>query len=210
MPSADITANSSDFCSTLHASTGVDARSDLRRNRLVARAALDPLAHAERSQALCRHLWQWFAERQPASFGFCAPFRGECDLWPLAQQLVAAGWQGCMPVAETVAAPMVFRAWLPQAAMTRDRHGIAVPDTETVAAPEFLLLPVVAVDTRGYRLGYGGGYFDRTLAALQMKGKTPVCIGIGFELCRVADIQPQPHDQPLQWLATENGLQAIT
>jgi 5,10-methenyltetrahydrofolate synthetase len=210
MPSADITAISGDFFSTLHASSGVDARSDLRRIQLATRAALDPQTHRERSQALCEHLWQWFLTRPPASFGFCAPFRGECDLWPLALQLVAAGWQGCMPVAETAAAPMVFRAWSPHAAMTQDRHGIAVPDTATVAAPAILLLPVVAVDARGYRLGYGGGYFDRTLAALKAQGETPLCIGIGFELCRVADIQPQAHDQPLHWLATENGLQTFT
>lgn len=210
MPSADNTANSGDFCSTLHASTGVDARSALRRDLLAARAALDPKTHAERSHTLCQHLMQWFAAELPASFGFCAPFRGECDIWPLAQQLVAGGWQGCMPVVETTAAPMAFRAWSAHAKMTQDRHGIAIPDTATVAAPEFLLLPVVAVDARGYRLGYGGGYFDRTLAALRAQGETPVCIGIGFELARVADTHPQAHDQPLQWLATENGLQAFT
>lgn len=93
--------------------------------------------------------------------------------------------------------------------MTKDRHGIAIPDTAQVAAPDILLLPVVAVDPRGYRLGYGGGYFDRTLAMLQAQGKFPVCVGIGFELARATDILVQAHDQPLQWLATENGLQAF-
>ena len=69
--------------------------------------------------------------------------------------------------------------------------------------PNIILLPLVAFDRQGFRLGYGGGYFDRTLAALVPR---PLAIGVGFELARVADIRPQAHDLPLDAVVTEAGI----
>ena len=94
--------------------------------------------------------------------------------------------------------------------MVSDRHGIAIPDTAPGTAPEVLLLPVVAVDPSGFRLGYGGGYFDRTLDALAHGGMLPLCIGVGFALAQVDDIYAQPHDRRVDGLATETGLTAFT
>jgi len=84
--------------------------------------------------------------------------------------------------------------------MTTDPHGIPVPRTERCVIPDVLLLPLVACDPNGYRLGYGGGYFDRTLAENVPR---PLAIGVGFELAIVPNIYPEPHDIPLDIIVTE-------
>jgi 5,10-methenyltetrahydrofolate synthetase len=87
--------------------------------------------------------------------------------------------------------------------MNIDRHGIPVPAAGEFVTPNIVLLPLVAFDTQGFRLGYGGGYFDRTLAALVPR---PFSIGVGFELAHVADIRPQAHDLRLDAMVTETGV----
>jgi len=84
-----------------------------------------------------------------------------------------------------------------------DRHGIPIPQDGPNIVPDIVLLPLVAFDTQGFRLGYGGGYFDRTLAMLVPR---PLAIGVGFELGRVADIRPQAHDIRLNAVCTEIGV----
>jgi 5,10-methenyltetrahydrofolate synthetase len=91
--------------------------------------------------------------------------------------------------------------------MTTDRHGIPIPDTRTVAAPDVILLPLVAFDESGYRLGYGGGYFDRTLASLTPR---PIGIGVGFELARIDTVRPTAYDIPLDVIVTETELRDIS
>lgn len=86
--------------------------------------------------------------------------------------------------------------------MTIDRHAIPIPADGAVLVPDVVLLPLVAFDRRGFRLGYGGGYFDRTLAAIVPR---PFTVGIGFEIARVDTIQPQQHDIPLDAVVTEAG-----
>ena len=95
---------------------------------------------------------------------------------------------------------MHFRPWVPGAAMVLDRHGIPHPAAAAEVVPEVVLVPLNAFDAAGYRLGYGGGYFDRTLAQLDT-----VAIGVGFELGRVPSTWPQSHDRPMQWIVTEAG-----
>ena len=86
--------------------------------------------------------------------------------------------------------------------MRADAFGIPVPAEFQPLTPEVVLVPVNAFDAAGYRLGYGSGFFDRTLAALR---PAPCAIGVGFELGRVGSIQPAAHDQPLDWIVTERG-----
>ena len=108
-----------------------------------------------------------------------------------------------MPVVTAVGAPMVFRAWTPSAAMSSDRYGIPIPADGAAVIPDIVLLPLVAFDPQGFRLGYGGGYFDRTLAAMVPR---PRAFGVGFELGRVPDIRPQAHDIRLDAVVTEAGV----
>ena len=180
-------------------------RRRLRSERLAARNALDSTTHALRSQQACAAIAALLADHTPSSLGFCTPFGSELDIAPLLPDLLAAGWHLCVPVVATVAAPMEFRSWGPDAPTGLDPHGIAIPLTAPCPAPDILLLPSVAVDTLGYRLGYGGGYFDRTLEALAARGRRPYCIGMGFELACVDSIAPQTHDQPLDVFVSEAG-----
>ncbi len=91
--------------------------------------------------------------------------------------------------------------------MAQDPHGIPVPATQETPLPTVLLAPLVAVDPAGYRLGYGGGYFDRTLAACDVR---PITIGVGHALSQVNRIYPAPHDIPLNAVVTEAGLMWFT
>ena len=108
-----------------------------------------------------------------------------------------------MPVVVAPNAPMNFRTWTPSSAMDSDRHGMPIPASGQTVVPDIVLLPLVAFDPQGFRLGYGGGYFDRTLAVLVPR---PLTIGVGFELARVANIRPQAHDLPLDAVVTEAGV----
>src|SRR5690606_35972074 len=104
------------------------------------------------------------------------PHRNEYDARPLAARWREAGAIIALPVVVEKAAPLLFRAWHEDTPMVQGPHGIAHPDRGPALAPSVLLVPAVGFDARGYRLGYGGGYFDRTLAALQAQGQRPLTI----------------------------------
>ena len=178
-------------------------RAALRREKLAARVALDPAAHAALSVALERHLSALLRPLAPQTLAFCAPVRGEFDARPLASRLIGLGWHAAMPVVTPVDAPMHFHAWTPASVMGADRYGIPIPADGAVVIPDIVLLPLLAFDAQGFRLGYGGGYFDRTLAAMAPR---PQAIGVGFELGRVADIRPQAHDVRLDAIVTKAGV----
>jgi 5,10-methenyltetrahydrofolate synthetase len=119
--------------------------------------------------------------------------------------LHAAGATVALPLVEVKHAPLVFRRWTPETRMVRGDWNIPVPpETAAPVTPEITLAPLMGWDPAGYRLGYGGGYFDRTLAALSPR---PVTIGVGFQAARLDTIHPQPHDIALDVIVTEAGLQ---
>ena len=113
------------------------------------------------------------------------------------------GFSALLPVVIAVDAALAFRAWTPTSTLQADRYGIPTPVAGEFVVPQALLLPVNAFDSAGYRIGYGGGFFDRTLAALR---PVPLCIGIGFELARVDSIRPEPHDVRLDAMVSEAGV----
>jgi len=178
-------------------------RAALRREKLAARMALDEKTRAELSARIEAHLAALLTPLPPQTLAFCAPVRGEFDARLLASRLIQQGWHAAMPVVTALAAPMRFHAWTPASAMSTDRHGIPIPADDEEVVPDIVLLPLVAFDAQGFRLGYGGGYFDRTLAAMVPR---PQAIGVGFELGRVPDIQPQAHDVRLDAIVTEAGV----
>jgi 5-formyltetrahydrofolate cyclo-ligase len=186
-------------------------RAAMRQRCIAEREALagTPILHREKSMLIQSHLSEWFDQRPPGSFSFCAAIRGEFDAEPLAKHLISVGWRASMAVAVQPAAPLTFRHWAPGVIMQKDRYGIPVPQTEEVANPTVLLIPVVAFDDTGYRLGYGGGFFDRTLAALAEAGQESIAVGIGFALARVNSVVHQPHDQRMDFVVTETGISSL-
>jgi 5,10-methenyltetrahydrofolate synthetase len=114
--------------------------------------------------------------------------------------LRAAGATAALPVVAGKGQPLAFREWHPGVAMRSGALGIPAPVDTPLVVPDAALVPLVAFDAQGFRLGYGGGFFDRTLAAL---ARRPLAIGVGFEVQRLPTIHPQPHDIPMDFIVTE-------
>jgi len=166
------------------------------------RLAMPDAERAACSGAITAALVQVLPSRPGALIGFYWPFKGEYDPRALARSLHAKGTRLALPVVVGKAKPVVFREWWPGIPMTHGAWNIPVPAAGDPVAPEVLLVPLVGFDKQGYRLGYGGGYYDCTLAALPAK---PRAVGVGFELSQIATIHPQPHDIPMDLIVTERG-----
>ena len=135
------------------------------------------------------------------------PFKGEFDPRFALKHWRDAGATTVLPVVLQKHTPLEFRAWWPGVPTRRGAFDLPVPDGTELLRPTALLIPPVGFDALGYRLGYGGGYFDRTLAVMQ---PAPLKIAVGFELSRIATIRPQPHDIAMDFVVTEAGVYRAT
>lgn len=139
--------------------------------------------------------------------GFCWPFRGEFDARYAIRHWRERGARAALPEVVAQGSPLRFREWRPDVPMARGVYGIPFPDGTAIVLPDAAVVPMNGFDVRGYRLGYGGGYFDRTLAALAPR---PLAIGVSFDALRVQTIYPQPHDVPMDFVVTESGVYGAT
>ncbi len=157
----------------------------------------------ERERALVARVGRWLRTMPTKRVAFYWPVRGEPDL----RGMVGA-WLGEDPQ-RVAALPVVngklleFAPWTPNAAMREGDYGIAVPATTERVTPQVLLVPCVGIDAQRYRLGYGGGFYDRTLGAMAVR---PVTVGIAFDVARITSIAAQPHDVRLDLAITESGV----
>ncbi len=173
------------------------------RAELLARRLAVPRAEKPRVRSVLRDLiWGQFPELHRGCIGFYWPFKGEIDLRHLVRDLLALGAEAALPVVVETRQPLEFRAWRPRMKLTRGIWSIPVPSEPNAVRPTALLVPLLGFDAAGYRLGYGGGYYDRTLATMRPR---PLTIGVGYELGRLETIHPQPHDIPLDAIVTEAG-----
>ena len=174
------------------------------RERLIAEQLTMPEeAHARASALIEAALAARFPPESLALVGGYWPIRREFDPLPFLRQVLAAGGRVALPAVTGRGRPLEFRAWTPQTRMEAGRLQIPHPAEGQAQTPTILLVPLVGFDAAGHRLGYGGGYYDRTLAALTPR---PLAVGLGFELGRLASLEPQPHDQPMDCIITEAGL----
>ncbi len=130
------------------------------------------------------------------------PLRGEPDLRDWLDAILNRGALCALPVVVEKNAPMIFRTWRPGEPVVRGFWNIPVPEQGAIVTPDVVLAPVVGFDEQRFRLGYGGGYFDRTLASLTTK---PYVIGVGYAQARMKTIYPLEHDIPMDAIVTERG-----
>jgi 5-formyltetrahydrofolate cyclo-ligase len=185
-------------------------RTALRQEKIAAREALSSVRHRCLSAAIATNLAQLLQQCRPRILGFYWPIRAEFDCRPLVESWLAKGAQSCLPKVTAPDAALEFRAWRPDSEMLPDRYGIPYPASGEILFPDILLLPVNAFDAAGHRLGYGAGYFDRTLAQLAAQKRRPLAIGVGFELARVDSIHPAAHDLPLDAVVTDGGIEVFS
>jgi 5-formyltetrahydrofolate cyclo-ligase len=173
------------------------------RERLIALRQAVPAAERRQwggsIEAALRNL---LAER-PGILGVYWPFRAEFDPRPLIDWAVATGRTVALPVVVDKKGPLEYRTWRPGEPLADGVWNIPVPEKREIVTPTIVLAPLVGFDEACYRLGYGGGYFDRTLAALSPRA---FAIGIGFEAQRLETIYPQSFDVPMDLIVTEAGI----
>ena len=127
------------------------------------------------------------------------PFRGEPDLRGWMSTFRGEGIRVALPVVVGKGQPLAFREWHPDARLECGVWNIPFPADGSVVVPTVVIAPLVGFSPNGYRLGYGGGFFDRTLAALDPR---PLAIGVGHRDGAIRTIYPQPHDIPMDWIVT--------
>lgn len=182
----------------------VGARRSTERAALVSRRERAP--EAERTswnERITQHLIDGFDMPADTVLGFCWPYRSEYDARAVIGRWCGNGVTAALPEITGRHVPLQFRKWWPDAPMRSGAYDIPVPDGTEIVVPDVLIIPMNGFDSRGFRLGYGGGYFDRTIAAL---GRRVVAIGVAYELAGVETIHPHADDLPMDFVVTEAGL----
>jgi 5,10-methenyltetrahydrofolate synthetase len=170
---------------------------------LDARASLPVADRVAAAAAIAAHLDGLLGDVAGKVVSAYWPIRSELDLRPWLLSLTRRGATAVLPVVVEKAAPLRFRSWHAATRMERGFWNIPVPAEGDWRVPDILIAPVVGHDPGGFPLGYGGGYFDRTLAAI---GSGAWAIGIGLAAARIATIFPQPHDIAMRAIVTEAGV----
>ena len=181
-------------------------RKQQRAELMVRRECVAEGEHRRWSTAITALLEQGFPSLQKEVVGFCWPHRGEYDPRPFMNFIRERGATLALPEVVNKQEPLCFRGWWPGAPMKRGTYDIPVPDNTGVVTVGALVIPMIGFDQMGFRLGYGGGYFDRTLIAIAPR---PLAIGVAFEILRKDSVHPQPHDIPMDFIVTEAGIYRV-
>ncbi|WP_435166730.1 5-formyltetrahydrofolate cyclo-ligase [Falsirhodobacter sp. 1013] len=173
-------------------------KAEARALALAARAK----AHAMGQGAAADHLASWLAPHAGKVLAGYLPLRTEIDPRPA---MTAHAGPVCVPVVEGAGQPLRFRDWTPDGALERGPFGTTHPAMGAWRVPDIVILPLVAFDANGFRLGYGGGFYDRTLERLRAQGPV-LAVGFAFAVQEMPAVPVEPTDQPLDAIITERGL----
>jgi len=171
-----------------------------RARLIAARESVDAEILAQWRLAIDAHLERAFPDLAQGVVAFCWPIRAEYDARFLVRRLRERGAVTVMPVVVAPRTPLAFREWHPGVTLAEGAMGIPYPVDSPEVAPDTVLLPMNGWDAQGYRLGWGAGFFDRTLASLERR---PRVIGVTYELARMPTIHPQAWDIPADFVVTE-------
>ncbi len=180
------------------------------RSRLVERR-LNMTDRVRRCEMLQRVMRIWLVNRPDSAIGAYWPIKGEFDPLPALHRWKEDGELLDEPQPRRIGLPVIdklhgtlkFHAWFPGCPMEADAFGIPKPKDTEVIVPTLLFVPCVGYGPGGFRLGYGGGFYDRTLATLQPR---PYTVGLGFAHGFLGDLEPEPHDVALDAILNENGV----
>jgi 5-formyltetrahydrofolate cyclo-ligase len=188
----------------------LNARKKALRKALIEQRASMP-DRLQRAEALQQVMRIWLLERKETVIGAYWPIKGEFDplpalhRWKEDGELLDAPQRRRigLPVMDKVHKTLTFHAWYPGCPMEEDGFGIPKPKGTELLVPTLLFVPCVGYAPGGYRLGYGGGFYDRTLAALEPK---PFTVGLGYGNGFIDDFEPEPHDQALDAILNDHGV----
>jgi 5-formyltetrahydrofolate cyclo-ligase len=182
----------------------IAAKQSLRRTMTARRDAIDIAERAAAAASLAAHIMGRLGFPAQSCIAGYFPFRSEFDVLPLLRVLHEADHVLALPIVVGRGQGLTFRRYRPGDAMALNALGIPEPGAEAEpVAPTHVLVPLLAFDDLGYRLGYGGGYYDRTLAALRGAGHRVQTVGIGFDMQRVEAVPRSAADQRLELIVTE-------
>jgi 5,10-methenyltetrahydrofolate synthetase len=174
----------------------------LRRQLLAERQSL--IDRHQRAMQLQEVLRVWLLSRADKAIGVYWPIKGEFDALPALFRWAEADEERCigLPVVNKATKQLTFHMWFPGCEMEDDAYGIPKPRDTPAFVPTLLLVPCVGFGPQGVRLGYGGGFYDRTLATLQPR---PVTVGLAYSHGYLPWLTAEPHDVPLDAVLTEDG-----
>jgi 5-formyltetrahydrofolate cyclo-ligase len=197
---AEMQQTSAKLASPAEVEARVAAKAALRKRLKAQRAGLDDAAKPERDRRIGAQVLAWWRRTRPPLLAVYWPLSGEPDLADAYRTLASEGAALALPVVLKRHAALAFAEWIPGEDMVLDPMGVAVPaQLRTVARPPALLVPCLGFNEHGYRLGYGGGFYDRTLEG----GVKPATLGIAYA-CQAADFEADAHDVPLDLIVTED------
>jgi 5-formyltetrahydrofolate cyclo-ligase len=178
-------------------------RKAARARLLEARRTMSADVHRRASKTIQQELMARLAPAKHELVGCYWPFRREFNCLPYMREILRSGGRVALPVVIARGQPLQFRCWTEKAAMEAGVWNIPHPAAGESVFPSALVIPLVGFDEAGYRLGYGAGYYDATVASFAPR---PLLVAVGFEFSRLPTIYPQPHDQPMDIIITEAGV----
>jgi 5-formyltetrahydrofolate cyclo-ligase len=189
----------------MQSEASVIAKHTLRRAAKAVRSHLSESRRRAGAERLAAQGLDWLGLPAPATVSAFRSFGDELDTGPLLARLAADGYRLALPVMQGKSKPLLFRAWAPGDPMRTVQWGIEEPlTTAPEIVPDILLVPLLAFDRQGFRLGYGGGYYDRTLA--QLRACRPVvAVGLAFSEQEVDAVPHLDYDERLDWVLTPSG-----